>query len=1086
MATSNINLRSAVFLDRCYATKLKTNFPSGAEIPCNPGTTDFSKNIAVNKKNLANCLIDYSIGKDGIPGSTLSFCAGSVQSLVDVTGTFRERLEYYADIFHIDPHIIFGILTMESGGSLVEVLSSSNMLNSKDPFYFTRVMVDRAAYLKPIIRAEKQDDGTVVKKIAELQGTILNPALCTGLCQIQVAKPGSKYASVTALNESIACALGKNLDMYYTPYERSLSSYAKLKNEITNIRERLDNFIRRLWEPAGHVIIHPIIISDVKTHIPQLKDANAETITSTVVSAIKATYGSDFLAVAEPTSDPNEYRIAIPKYKILGKKYSFRGDKLKLNESAEIKAMLYAIALMFDTDATILISYSLLRIKMYEWGIRGASRISQYLKDHKGKNILDAGMHLWPGAGGIRSNKPLLESVAKCQFASQEQQNSGKFYNADAIKVGIGGYLGYGSKDQITNITPDAYITKASQYFIRYEAKFLNKNDPSYVFPDLTTNTWIVNKNAKFIIDGGDAFLETKTETVMDSDTQIYDIKADPIEIENMLVQARSEFLDEIGVMVNLKNLKDDEIKKLEKEMYRNDFYGNQRILDLSGIIGLPPRFPDLVDPRLSKSERTTFGLSDIEDDIYGPLYSKLYLGRAHIVTLTPGDPEFLPGFNDTDREVAIDATKQAQSGEGGGSNYAADNNLSELRNKTREQRAGGTLFGFTHNYVKYTNMVKALNYATAVMMGITDHDWWGILDDNERKAIFKGVEPPKDGSLSYKYFDPMLLDMNPNQTYNIYESTASDEELIKKDFKGMGVYNTYVYNDGPMEMSESVDNTIGPSILNNLLGMTPNDAAKDLNFLTGGLNGNFLSGGADFVKERIGKSSLFKKAFAEGGIFSTALGKTIGISSVAAASIAGANIKLPEVFKDSNYSKSFTLKVKLSSPNNDRMSFFKYILTEFNRLAPYALPQQYGAFVDAQVAPFVTQIYTKGLCACELAMCSEMTIVRSPENMSLNKYPTELDITMVFKDLSPVLSIPMDPSNINGQYDRKLINSGIVPYISTYLGIPLYRNDNLTFFKRKTAKLRHMANLIVSTPSKYVVMWGQNKIRKIVDNLIR
>lgn len=640
------------------------------------------------------------------------------------------------------------------------------------------------------------------------------------------------------------------------------------------------------------------------------------------------------------------------------------------------------------------------------------------------------------------------------------------YYTKERLAFAVGAYLGTAGKDSCGSDAASYTKRVLGDYIQMYSCKTVGEDFTYSQNMSIENCRWVSNATGE------------KLQTIITKFGDMTDINTGntPPKLSD---ETFDDWLNKVNVSIDtdLGNYKgyteDKDVLEAIKKYYES--MSNIKAVNLAGIIGMPPRFPDIVDPRLSDYD------DKIGGDIYGPIYTKLYLEAGHLVTITPGVPEFLQGFN-MEESVNI-STAMIFGGDGAtdGDKAIAAAAVSDATAKaadiTKKARAGGTLFGFKLNYVEYTNIVKMLNYATAVMFGITDYEWYSILDDNERAAIFKGVKPKPDSKAqSREYYDPTLLDKNDAMTMSMIDSGAMPEGNSKEG----GIYNTYIYNNGPIGMSESVSNTVGQSQMSQMIGLKANETMKDMTFLMN----TPIASKTQFL-EKIKTTGWFKSLMSDNSVLGK-LGTNVFGMGQQLASIAGANIKLPDVFKDSSYSKTFEIKIKLTSPNNDRLSFFKYIMTEFNRIAPYVLPKQYGAFVDAQLAPYLIQVYSRGLVACELAMCTQLDIIRNPENMSLNRYPTEVDLVLTIKDLSPVLSIPMNAKDIQAKFDRTFISSGIIPYLSTYAGIPLYRSDNMEFWQRKFYKLSNIGSNIISTPEKAVQQFVSNKMTNIKRAIVR
>lgn len=679
----------------------------------------------------------------------------------------------------------------------------------------------------------------------------------------------------------------------------------------------------------------------------------------------------------------------------------------------------------------------------------------------------------------VRCTMLVLKAKMCAGFSSKKEVEMSKTLNNTLLRANVapynslyylhafGGYLGYGT-DVVTKCTTEVYRARAAAYLKYYyaghnpstgafEVKGINVNDLLYVSDK---NGSPINVQSY----GMANLTDSKTETAL---------KYQGETIKEGL--KRFEFsLDDLKFTASAINVTDDKLNAEIAAAYANLFANIK--YNVAGIIGLPPRFPDLADPRFDDT-------GDGKPDIYGPAYGKYYLTQGHIVTLSPGKPKFAPDLSEADKN----AIKLAAASESGAANSANTDTSQVIVSDALNQRiksdikeaksnvdknAGGTLFSWEPDWVEYTAVVARLIFYTAQLFHISNKDLIEMLDVNEVAAL-TGIT--KDGAnyLASPKIDDITettnnlaydLDMNPNMIETAVNNMLAGNDANNKNINGVKMYNTYIYNNGPLTITENVSNTVGASFAQQMLGMQANEAMKDLSFLLGTPLGNDMS---NLIKD-MSNSKILSAITSGDGALATISSKLFGVSSQVA-KVAGANMKIPEVFKDSNYTKSYEIKIKLCSPDGSVKSFFKNIMLEWCRLAPYFLPRQFGAFIDAQMSPFLLQVYSKGLIACELALVTGADFSRNPETMSLNRLPTEIDVTLQIKDLSPILSIPYDKNDIGTAPDRKFIAAGIIPYIATYAGIPLYRSDNLSFFNRKFQGIRNIINSAVSTPGKAI-----------------
>lgn len=494
----------------------------------------------------------------------------------------------------------------------------------------------------------------------------------------------------------------------------------------------------------------------------------------------------------------------------------------------------------------------------------------------------------------------------------------------------------------------------------------------------------------------------------------------------------------------------------------------NKRI-DITGVIGMPPRFGRYTDCRMGFDVDDKNEVKSINrlNNIYGRVYTENFIKMGNLVSLTPGVPDFMFGFGTNDKETILTQTLRLQQNEES-ENKSADVEVAAgnaVRQVTNAKAKGKTLFGFKNAWADYAEHSRRLIVAAAAMMQITDDELVSILDENEIKALgMNTIKKPNDKTSSMNtYYDESKYAVAGTLTQFYNTNMAITDSASKTDNNGilnnnqdLQFYNTILYNSGPIESSESVSNSVKSSFLESALNLPMSEMMKDMSFL---LNAPVRS------SESL---QLFKdKTSGLSSVMNFALG-VIGLNGVGGAlTKLVSNIKIPKVFGDSSYSKQYNIRLKLAAPSADRLSRFKYVIMPLMRLLPYCVPRQYGFYPDAIISPFLTQIYAKGLIACELGMVTAFQIERNVETAGLDGVPTEIDVTFTVTELNPFFSIPFDPLSSTANYDGYLM-SGAIGFISTLTGTPLYRGDSASVIKAKTEWGKGLIGQMMHSPTAY------------------
>ena len=125
-----------------------------------------------------------------------------------------------------------------------------------------------------------------------------------------------------------------------------------------------------------------------------------------------------------------------------------------------------------------------------------------------------------------------------------------------------------------------------------------------------------------------------------------------------------------------------------------------------------------------------------------------------------------------------------------------------------------------------------------------------------------------------------------------------------------------------------------------------------------------------------------------------------------------GGKIIFPEVWSDSDFSRSYTIDIKLRSPDHDNLSIFLNIIKPYCKLLALAMPR---ARVDksgvldpnAYGAPFLVKAFSKGMFNIDMGIISSMTVNKGATCCwNDDGLPTQIDISLEIKDLYSKLAM--------------------------------------------------------------------------------
>lgn len=331
-----------------------------------------------------------------------------------------------------------------------------------------------------------------------------------------------------------------------------------------------------------------------------------------------------------------------------------------------------------------------------------------------------------------------------------------------------------------------------------------------------------------------------------------------------------------------------------------------------------------------------------IDGTSIGRKYADKIVSRLPLLFLTPCKPVFMNDFGDSDRQNAIDF-------------LLSGNASNDLIN------GQGRYYSLEHDYAEYYKYLNCMLSAVAAFLGIYDEE-----------ININGLSR-KIGTYDWS------MELNP-----AFKSYFSAKE------------NIIFYLDGLNSVSESYsNNTTESSLASQINGFS--DTANEIKFLfgdKGGALGNIIDSATE-VTSSITSSLSGIAANLGGGIVGSLADK--GVSTV----LNGGKILFPEIWQDSDSEKSFSIDIKLRSPDHDSLSIFLNILKPYCRLLCLALPRMMEGNPNGYRAPFMVKASCKGLFNFNYAMITGMSVTKGAECCwNDDGLPTQIDISLDIKDL--------------------------------------------------------------------------------------
>ena len=395
------------------------------------------------------------------------------------------------------------------------------------------------------------------------------------------------------------------------------------------------------------------------------------------------------------------------------------------------------------------------------------------------------------------------------------------------------------------------------------------------------------------------------------------------------------------------------------------------------GIHAMPYQFSSLVDPKLS------------DDSSYGRLYAERILSKMPLLVLSPGIPTYMPNYSSDSKDDLLSALVA-------GGISAAETLLADVSG----EEGDGKFYTFQHAYSEYFNYVDAMLQEMAIYLGIAN---------------------------KYIYTTRLLFDKSSlgQMSWENYQSR------YLKNISGL-VQAVGFYVDAESQMYESFSNSTAESEFANSINQV-NNLSREIGFLMGGATGtayNELL--ANNFSDAFDQITSFTDKYIQvlPALLTSRLRNTLDTIKV------GGQLVFPEIWNDSDFSRSYDINIKLRTPDGDPYSWYLNIGVPLIHLLAFTLPRQLG--YNGIQSPFLVRAFYKGQFNVNMGIISSLSITRGEKSKwTLSALPLDVDVNISIKDLYQSLS--MSPKN---DYVGLSKNVDQLDYIANLCGINVNKPD--------------------------------------------
>ncbi len=371
-----------------------------------------------------------------------------------------------------------------------------------------------------------------------------------------------------------------------------------------------------------------------------------------------------------------------------------------------------------------------------------------------------------------------------------------------------------------------------------------------------------------------------------------------------------------------------------------------------------------------------------VEGTDFGWKFTEKIVSRMPLLILNPGKVEYMPGQNKMAKVAALtDLINSA-------ANLSVTSDLEEILN------GNGKYYGFKNCWADYFNFVNEIAHAGAAFLGIKD--------------VTVRVGNYTSKLSSFKWEKAMTT------KFGSFLNAA--ESIV-------------FYIDGLAEVSDAFTNNTTESQLASKVNSF-SSLGKEVSFLLGTQAGVQFEMFDDIDKMNTAVNGIAEQWFNGNQLFKDIAGQFATVAS-------GGKLMFPEIWDDSKFNRSFSISMKLRTPDCDPLSWYLNIYIPICMLISLTGPQQNQK--NGYYSPFLVKGCYKGLFNIDMGIVTDLTFSKGKEgSWTLDGLPTEVDVSMTISDLyQSVLSI------VSSKHSSWFLqNTVLMDYIANLCGVNINQPD--------------------------------------------
>lgn len=483
-------------------------------------------------------------------------------------------------------------------------------------------------------------------------------------------------------------------------------------------------------------------------------------------------------------------------------------------------------------------------------------------------------------------------------------------------------------------------------------------------------------------------------------------------------------------------------------------------------IFGIPYQFLPATDIRPNEGQNI------------GRIYAANILSEAPILSIMPCKPNYLPSLDSEEKKKVFESIQTK---------------LSEAATDLMKEAADFTIDDFETRYyatdINHTEYMKYVNLmcrAAALFMKMGDklvpgttvpykqYDWtnWRLANQLGNSGMAGAFDDGATADSLYEKATATIGNAIDNAKQTITGMFGGDDDPGFLESISTEKYYVDFYVTPSTSYSESMSNRTEQSKFEGVLN-SGSEMLKELIFVLGedGLNNDAVRQSlANYSKEA--RDTIARMSGNSNNLFARLFGDAQTI-------ISGSNIIFPEIYHDSDFSRSYRAEVKLLSPYGTPEAIFLNCLVPLFHIIAFALPRQTS--VNSYGAPFLIKAHIGKWFSCEMGIVDSIEITK--DDWVASGFPSQYTVSISFKDLYSSLSMSKFDSPKSAYLTAQ--NQALIEYLAILCGLNMKKSEWEIKMNTLTTLLKNMPGDYVTNKSAEIQEGAANAAARVLGGVV-